>query len=123
MKRFSLISVFTAIIVTGQPVFAGEFYKLYPRWLDQGYHVVLAALLLVGFFVCLSIFNNFKGGKLGLPWIIIMIGFIAGLARSILSVLTVFDMQYFQAAAFAGLDILFFVLLLLGLILYKFGLE
>ncbi len=123
MKRISQFLVPIAILASGKSAYAGEFYNLYPRWLELTYHGLLTLIIVVGFFLCFSIFNNFKGGKMGMPWIIIMIAFVAALARMVMSLLSVFDIQYFQAIAFAGLDILFFILLLIGLILYKVGLE
>jgi hypothetical protein len=122
LGRFMIISLAT-IALTSQPVFAGEFYKLYPRWLELGYHLSLTLLILGSMVVSFLIFSNFKGGKLGWPWILVMIGFGALLVRMVMSLLTVFDAQFFQAVAFAGLDILFFILILIGLILYKIGIE
>lgn len=123
MKKISQLLIPITILLSSRSVFAGEFYNLFPRWLELGYNGLLAIFMIVGFFICLSIYNNFKGGKLSMPWIIIMIAFLAALVRLIMSVLTIMDIQYFVAIAFAGMDILFFILLLIGLILYKVGLE
>lgn len=123
MRRINLLAISLGILVICKPVFAGEFYKLYPGWLELVYHIALAVILAASLIVSLTIFRNFKGGKLGVPWIIILIAFSAMLLRSLMSILTVFNLQYFKAIAFAGLDILFFILLLIGLLLYKVGLE
>jgi len=122
LRKLMIISLAT-IALTGRPVSAGEFYKLYPRWLELGYQFSLALLIMGSMVVSYLIFSNFKGGKLGWPWILVMIGLGALLVRMVMSLLTVFDTQYFQAVAFAGLDILFFILLLIGLILYRVGIE
>jgi hypothetical protein len=123
MQRKFMALIAAVMIAAVKPVYAGEFYKLYPSWLESLYHILLTLLIILCVFVSYLLFKNFKGGKLGLPWIIIIVAFIAILARSIMGLLAVFDIQYFQALAFAGLDIAFFVLLLIGLILYKVGLE
>jgi hypothetical protein len=123
MYRKILIATLAAILMVSRPVYAGEFYKLYPSWLELLYHILSALFIVISVFVSYLIFKNFKGGKLGLPWIFIIISLLLMLVRSIMSLLTIFDIQYFQALAFAGLDIMFFILLLIGLILYKVGLE
>jgi hypothetical protein len=123
MQRKLMATVAAVMLAAVKPVYAGEFYKLYPSWMDMLYHILLTFLIILCAFVGFLLFKNFKGGKLGMPWLIIICAFVVILIRSIMGILVVFDIQYFQALAFAGLDILFFILLLVGLILYKVGLE
>jgi hypothetical protein len=113
----------SAVLLAEKAAFAGEFYKLYPQWLEYTYHLLSLGLIVVALGVSFSIFRNLKGGQLSKPWIIILIALFIIFVRTALSILTVFDIQFFQAIAFAGLDILFFILLLVGLILYKVGLS
>jgi len=111
------------LIVLHRESFAGEFYKLYPTWLEYVYRLLILVLITAGLFVCLSIFNTLRGGKFGLPWVLILMAMIAIFIRTLLGVLTVFNIAFFQAVAFAGLDILFFLLLLVSFVLYKVGLK
>ena len=124
MNRLKTIPL-TALIILffSNLVSAGEFYKLYPQWLEYAYYFALAALIFLALIVMFGIFGNLKGGKLGLPWIFMILAFVAMLARTVLGILTIFDLAYFQAVVLAGLDVLFFVLILIGLVLYKVGLE
>ncbi len=103
--------------------FAGEFYKLYPLWLEYAYRLLALVLISAGLFVCFSVFNTLRGGKFGLPWAFLLMALVTIFIRTLLEVLTVFDIAYFQAYVFAGIYILFFLLLLVGFILYKIGLE
>jgi len=102
---------------------AGSFYDLTPNWLDYIYHGLLVGLIFLAMIVCLLIFRNLRGGNLGRPWFILTIALLAILARSVLGILTIFDIAYFQATVFAGLDVLFFLILLIGLMTYKIGLD
>ena len=123
MKAKNIIICALAFLTTSSTAFAGEFYKLHPQWLEYTYHILMLGLIVLGLGVSLSIFSNLKGGKLSRSWLIILAALLVILARTVLGILTVFDIQFFQAIAFAGLDILFFILLLVGLILYKVGLN
>jgi hypothetical protein len=64
-----------------------------------------------------------QGGKLGLPWLFIMISLISIFIRTALGFLTVLEAAYFKAFVFAILDLIFFLLLLGGLLLYKENLD
>jgi hypothetical protein len=123
MNRGILQKTLAVALILSQTAYAGEFYKLYPQWLESLYYLLLALFIIGSIALSYFIFSNLKGGKLGRPWIFIMAGLGVWFIRTIMGILTAFDVQYFQAAAFAGLDILFFILLLAGLILYKIGLE
>jgi hypothetical protein len=123
MRLKTLIATTLAVVFVSKMALAGEFYKLYPQWLEYAYNFLLLGFICICLSLSYSIFNNLKGGKLSLPWLFIMISMVVILARTVMSILTVFDIQYFQAIVFAGLDILFFILLLLGLVLYKVGLS
>ncbi len=111
------------VLFNSRITLAGEFYKLYPQWLEYVYHLFLGTFILAGLIVSYSIFNNLRGGKLGITWILIMLALTAILARTVLALLTIFDIAFFQAIVYAGLDVLFILLLLTGLILYKIGLN
>lgn len=111
------------IIAFYKESFAGEFYKLYPLWLEYVYRLLMLILITAGLFACFSIFNTLRGGKFGLPWVLMMMAMIAIFIRTLLGVLTVSNIAFFQAVAFAGLDILFFLLLLVSFVLYKVGLK
>jgi len=111
------------ILMAAKTASAGEFYKLYPTWLEFVYHIFLVAFSLASLVYSYSIFSNLRGGRLGLPWIFILLALVAMLGRTALGILTVFDIAYFQALVFAGLDASFIVLLLIGLIIYKTGLN
>ena len=124
MNKLKTITLTVFLILSlSNLISAGEFYQLYPAWLQYAYYFALAALIFIALIVSFGIFGNLKGGKLGLPWIFIILAFFAVLARTVLGILTVFDLAYFQAVVMAGLDVLFFVLILIGLVLYKVGLE
>jgi len=123
MRFKTVILTILIITLTSKMALAGEFYKLHPKWLEYAYNLVLFGIIGICLGISYTIFNNLKGGKLSLPWLFIVLSLIVILARTVLGVLTVFDIQYFQAMLFAGLDILFFILLLVGLVLYKVGLS
>lgn len=123
MRLKTVILTLLFITLTSKMALAGEFYKLHPKWIEYIYNLLLFGFIGVCLGLSYSIFNNLKGGKLSLPWLFIVISLAVILARTVLSILTVLDIQYFQAMLFAGLDILFFLLLLVGLVLYKVGLS
>lgn len=121
-KKISILACLV-VIAFYKEAFAGGFYKLYPLWLEYVYRLLVLTLITAGLFVCFSIFNTLRGGKFGLPWVFIVVAMAAIFIRMLLGVLTVFNIAFFQAIAFAGLDILFFLLLLVGFVLYKVGLK
>lgn len=123
MNKLKALLTFLIILSSSEYAAAGEFYKLYPQWLEYLYYFLLVGLISAALIIALTIFNNLKGGKLGLPWIFFMMAFVVMLARTVFGILTVLDVAYFRAVVLAGLDIAFFVLLLAGLVLYKVGLE
>ena len=111
------------IFFPGNIALAGGFYKLTPYWLEYVYHFALLGLVLISLIISFHVFKVFKGGKLGKSWFLFLLAFIAIIARSVLGLLVIFDIAYFHALAFAGLDVLFYLLLTTGLILYKTGLD
>lgn len=123
MKLKTLILSSLTVLLPINIAFAGEFYKLHPYWLEYGYHILIQVLLIVGLFVSFSVFRTLKGGNFGRSWLFIFLAIFVMTARTVLGMLTIFDIAFFQAYMFAGLDILFYILLMLGLILYKIGLE
>ncbi|MCP4581391.1 MAG: hypothetical protein GY839_07210 [candidate division Zixibacteria bacterium] len=123
MKAMRLFMCVSAVLLADKAAMAGEFYKLYPQWLEYSYHLLSLGLIATSLGVSYSIYRNLKGGQLSVPWVIILIALFVIFIRTVFSILTIFDVQFFQAIAFAGLDILFFILLLIGLILYKVGLN
>ena len=123
MKLSTVLITALSVILPGNIVLAGGFYQLAPSWLDTIYHFVLLSLIVVGLIVCLMIFRNLKGGNLDKPWLFFVIALALMLIRSILATLTIFDAGYFQAIVFAGLDVGFYVMFLIGLVLYKIGLN
>ncbi|MCD6163309.1 MAG: hypothetical protein J7K40_12990 [candidate division Zixibacteria bacterium] len=123
MKLKTIFFTISAVLLPANIALAGEFYKLYPYWLEYGYHILIQIMLIVGLFVSFSVFRTLKGGNLGRAWLFIFLAIIVMTARTTLGLLTVFNIAYFQALMFAGLDVLFYFLLIMGLILYKIGLE
>jgi len=123
MRLKTAILTILTIAFTSKIALAGEFYKIHPQWLEYAYNLLLFGLICVSLSTSYSIFTNLKGGKLSLPWLFVVIALVVILIRTVLGILTIFDIQYFQAILFAGLDILFFILLLTGLVLYKVGLN
>lgn len=123
MRLKGIIPTAVIIIMTIKTASAGEFYKIYPTSLELGYHIFLVIFSAACLLYSYSIFSNLRGGRLGLPWIFILLALVAMLGRTVLGILTVFDIAYFQALVFAGLDALFIVLFLVGLIIYKTGLN
>ena len=112
-----------AVLFPAKIALAGGFYKIIPYWLEYIYHLLLLGLIAVGFIACFSVYRTLKGGKLGKSWLVILIAFTMIFARTVLGTLTIFDIAYFQALIFAGLDVLFYIFLVIGLILYKIGLD
>jgi hypothetical protein len=123
MRLKTAILTILMVAFTGKIALAGEFYKIHPGWLEYIYYLLLFGLIIVCLSTSYSIFTNLKGGKLSLPWLFVVIALAVVLIRTFFGILTVFNIQYFQAMLFAGLDILFFILLLTGLVLYKVGLD
>jgi hypothetical protein len=123
MRLKGIISTGVIILIAAKTASAGEFYKIYPTWLEFGYHIFLVVFSAASLLYCYSIYGNLRGGRLGLPWIFILLALVAMLARTAMGILTVFDVAFFQAIVFAGLDALFITLLLIGLIIYKTGLN
>lgn len=121
-KKVSVLAGFLVAIFYNE-AFAGEFYKLYPLWLESAYRFLILILIAACLFVCFSVFNTLRGGKFGMPWALLLVALVAIFVRTLLEVLTVFNIAYFQAYVFAGIYILFFLLLLVGFILYKIGLK
>jgi len=111
------------IAVFPNPAWAGEFYKISPSWLEFAYYLSLLALIAACLYTGYSIYSTMQGGKLGLPWAFVMSALSAVLLRTILGFLSVIEVAFFKAIVFAVLDILFFLLLLIGLLLYKKNLE
>ena len=103
--------------------FAGGFYRLTPYWLGYIYQLLLLGLIFIGVIVSFSVYRSLRDGNLGRPWLFIMLALIVIMARSVLGTLTVFNIAFFQATLFAGLDVLFYILLLIGLFRYKVGLN
>jgi hypothetical protein len=123
MKR--KFPILTAIILLAVPAIAnaGEFYPLRPSWLEFFYHLGLLAIISAGVFTCYSIYVTMRGGKLGTPWLMILIALSVELLRTILGFLTVLEVAFFKAIAFATFDLAFFLLLMIGLFLYKENLD
>jgi hypothetical protein len=120
--RLYIMAILT-VLFPGNLAFAGNFYKIVPHWLEYAYHILLILLIFLAFLFCFSIFKTLRDGKLGKPWLLFLLAFASMFARTILGILTVFNIAYFKALVFAGLDILFFVFFLIGLIIYKLGLD
>jgi len=123
MKAYALILTGLAVLLPGKVALAGGFYKLTPYWMEYVYHLLLLGLIVVGLIVCFLVFRALKGGNLGKSWLFFFLALVVMLTRSVLATLTVFDIAFFQAAVFAGLDVLFYLLFVTGLIKYKIGLN
>jgi hypothetical protein len=124
MIRFAkIIPLCLAILAIPELAWAGDFYKLYPSWIEFIYHLLLLAFIAASLYTSYSIYKTMQGGKLGLPWLLVMISLIAVFLRTILGFLTVLEVAYFKAIVFAILDLIFFILLMAGLLLYKENLE
>jgi len=123
MKTNTLIITGLAVLLPGKVALAGGFYKLTPYWMEYIYHLLLLGLIALGLIVSFSVFRALKGGNLEKPWLFFLLALAVMLARSVLGTLTVFDIAFFQAAVFAGLDVLFYLLFVIGLIKYKIGLN
>lgn len=111
------------VIAPGGCALAGEFYNLHPEWLAMVYHAAILALSLAGALICLSIFKTLRGGQFERAWVFWLAALGIMAIRTALGFLTVSNVAYFQATLFAGLDFVFYVLIFVGLVLYKTGLN
>lgn len=124
MNKITIIAlVFLAIITIPENALAGEFYQLTPTWFGYVYYLLTMAFIVACFYTCYLIYSTMKGGKLGLPWVLLLISFGALLLRTILGFLTFIDAGYFKAVVFAALDLIFIIALMIGLLLYKENLS
>jgi hypothetical protein len=121
----SILIKLTAAFLVCAPAtaYAGEFYPLRPSWLEFFYHFCLLAIIITSVYTCYSIYATMRGGKLGTPWLMMLIALSVALLRTILGFLTVVELAFFKAIAFAILDLAFFLLLIIGLFLYKENLD
>jgi len=122
-KLAKFVPICLIILAIPESAWAGDFYKLYPSWLEFIYHLLLLAFIAACLYTSYSIYTTMQGGKLGLPWLFIMISLISIFIRTALGFLTVLEAAYFKAFVFAILDLIFFLLLLGGLLLYKENLD
>ena len=121
----SRLIVISSVVLAAIPqiAYAGEFYPLRPSWFEFIYHLCLMAFIAACLYISYSIYATMRGGKLGLPWLMMLLSFSVVLLRTILGFLTVLEVAFFKALAFAILDLAFFILLMVGLLLYKENLE
>lgn len=78
------------------------------------------------FFVAFLIFVSLRGGSLGKPWLIIMLGFILAAAGGVIQVLDIFEImvnEYDMRLALLIVNSCSMFFLFLGLFFYKKGLE
>jgi hypothetical protein len=123
IKLARIISFCLIILAIPEYAMAGEFYQLAPAWFGYVYYLLMLAFIVACLYTSYLIYNTMKGGKLGLPWMLFLISFIALLLRTALGFMTFIDVAYFKAPVFAILDLAFIISLMGGLILYKENLN
>jgi hypothetical protein len=123
IKLVRVISSCLIILAIPRFAWAGEFYQLTPAWFGYVYYLLMLAFIVACLYTSYLIYSTMRGGKLGLPWMLILISFIALSLRTTFGFLTFIDVAYFKAVVFAILDLGFILSLLSGLLLYKENLN
>jgi hypothetical protein len=124
MIRLIRIAVFGLFfLIIPEYALAGEFYQLAPAWFGYLYYLLMLAFIVACLYTSYLIYNTMKGGKLGLPWMMFLISFIALLLRTMLGFMTFIDVAYFKAVVLAILDFAFIIPLMIGLLVYKENLD
>jgi hypothetical protein len=123
IKLARMFLVGLAILLIPEYAAAGEFYQLTPSWFGYLYYLLTMALIAACIYASYLIYNTMKGGKLGLPWMLFLISFIALILRTMLGFMTFIDVAYFKAVVFAILDLFFIIALMAGLLIYKENLN
>lgn len=123
MKKLLSKIIVTGMIMIPGTAAAGQFYEIHPPWLQIVYYLLLLVFLAGSAFLGYSIYAAMRGGKLGRPWLLMTIALAVMLVRTVFGFVAVLGLAYFKALFFAGLDVLFVVLLIIGMILHKESLQ
>ena len=121
MKRMIPLTMIGLVLWHSRPLYAANMIN-YGLIQESSYFILsLGCLAIAGF-----IYKMLKGGSLGTPWLFFIVGFsLAGIytAVQILDTLKVVVYQYDYRLAMLVMQTGSMLFLLIGLILYKKGLE